>query len=228
MIKKRSIFFNGIIIVASGFLCLHLHRGVVPERQSVLTEQILDSLGLTVILFGQYLRISARGYKYEKHLDGDVLITDGPYALTRNPMYLASFLIGIGLVTLLLKWWMIMVYIAFFLVWYWPQVRNEQKRLGKKFGQDYVNYCKATPCFFPRPATLMNLEMKNYIPIKTAWIKKEWNTILVWSAVAFVAETYEDINFYSFADFAREFIFLLLIIFYFTVFAILFRVDKGS
>lgn len=228
MIKKRSILFNGIIIAAAGFLCLFLYRYLVPQRQSVLTEQILDSLGLTAILFGQYLRISARGYKYEKHLDRDVLITDGPYALTRNPMYLASFLMGLGFVILLLKWWMITVYMAFFLVWYWPQIRSEQKRLRKKFGQDYVNYCKTTPCFFPRPTALINLKARNYIPIKMAWIKKEWNTILVWSVVAFVAEAYQDINLYSFSDFAREFIFLLLIIFYFTVFVILFRVDKVS
>ena len=50
----------------------------------------------------------------------------------------------------------------------------------------------------------------------------------MWSVVAFVAEGYQDINFYSFGDFVREFILLLLIIFFFTAFAVMFRVDKDS
>lgn len=228
MIKKRSIFLNGVIIAAAGFLCLYLYRYLAQQRQNVLVEQILDPLGLTIILFGQYLRISARGYKFEKHFEKAVLITDGPYALSRNPMYLASFLIGLGLTILLLKWWTLPTYIVFFLVWYWPQIHNEQERLKKKFGQEYTCYCKTTPCFFPRLKTLISFKARKYIPLKMIWIKKEWNTILVWSVVAFVAEGYQDINFYSFGDFVREFILLLLIIFYFTVFAVMFRVDKDS
>ena len=228
MIKKRSIFLNGVIIAAAGFLCLYLYRYLAQQRQNVLVEQILDPLGLTIILFGQYLRISARGYKLEKHLEKAVLITDGPYALSRNPMYLASFLIGLGLTILLLKWWTLPTYIVFFLVWYWPQIHNEQERLKKKFGQEYTCYCKTTPCFFPRLKTLISFKARKYIPLKMIWIKKEWNTILVWSVVAFVAEGYQDINFYSFGDSVREFILLLLIMFYFTVFAIMFRVDKDS
>ena len=228
MIKKRSIFFNGVIIATTGFLCLYLYKYLAPQHRNVLTEQILDALGLTVILFGQYLRISARGYKFEKHFEKAVLITDGPYALTRNPMYLASFLIGFGLMILLLKWWILPIYIVFFLAWYWSQIHNEQELLKKKFGQEYAYYCKTTPCFFPRLKTLISFNARKYIPLKITWIKKEWNTILVWSVVAFVAEGYQDINFYSFGDFVREFILLLLIIFFFTAFAVMFRVDKDS
>lgn len=228
MIKKRSIFFNGIIAAVIGFLYLSLHRYLVPQRQNILIEQILDSLGLTVMLLGLYLRISARGYKFEKHFDKPVLITDGPYALTRNPMYLASFLIGLGLIILLLKWWVPATYIVFFLVWYWPQIHNEQERLREKFGQEYINYCKTTPCFFPRPKALISFKARKYIPLRMSWIKKEWNTILVWSVVAFVAEGYQDINFYGFGDFVREFMLLLLIMFYFTMFAVMFRIDKSN
>jgi len=223
--KRRSIFVNGIIIAVAGCLCLFLYSQMVPHNRSAVKDQIADSIGLTVILLGQYLRISARGYKSERHIEKTVLLTEGPYAFVRNPMYLASFLIGLGLVILLLDLWMIPVYGGFFLLWYWPQIHDEQEWLVKRFGQEYIDYCKTTPCFLPRLRALVSFKAKTYIPLKTVWIKKEWNTIFIWSLVAVVVEGYQDITSFSFAVFAKEFAFLLLILFYFTAFAILFRAD---
>jgi len=221
--KKRSIFVNGVIIAVAGCLCLSLYRYVVPHKQNVLADQIIDSIGLMVMLLGQYLRISARGYKSESHLNKTVLLTTGPYALARHPMYLASFFIGLGLVILFLDWWMMLIYTGLFLLWYWPQIHNEEQRLKKKFGQAYNDYCKTTPCFFPRLSTVAGLKAKTYLPLKTSWIKKELNMILVWSIVVVVAEGYQDITSFSFEIFLRKALFLLLIFSYFVAFAVLFR-----
>ena len=221
--KRRSILVNGIIIAVAGFVCILLYRHLRQSNRTAFTDQIVDSVGLTIVLIGQYLRISARGYKSEKHLLKNMLIVDGPYAFVRNPMYLASFLIGLGIVILLLRWWLIPVYLGLFLLWYWPQIHNEQKWLVEKFAQEYVNYCKETPCFFPHLKALVGLKAKKYIPLKLAWLKKEWNTILIWSLVVVIVEGYEDISSYSFEVFVKEFLFLLLIVFYFTAFAFLFR-----
>ncbi|MFH1613840.1 MAG: isoprenylcysteine carboxylmethyltransferase family protein [Planctomycetota bacterium] len=228
MIKKRSILFNGIVAVGVAFLCLSLHKYIVPQRKSVLLEQFLDSVGLTIMLLGLYLRISARGYKLEKHLDTGGLIKDGPYSLTRNPMYLGSFLVGFGVIIMLFIWWMLLVYMVFFLVWYWPQVYYEQKWLVRKYGQAYLDYCTSTSCFFPRFKTLVSFNARKHMPLKIKWIKREWNTLLVFSLIALIAEGYQDYNFYGFADFAREGLFFLLIIFYFVLFGVLFRTDKGE
>jgi len=223
--KRRSIFLNGLTIAIAGALILSLYRYIVPHRQTALTDQIIDSLGLTIVLLGQYLRISARGYKSEKLINQDTLITDGPYSLVRHPMYLASFLIGLGLVMLLFIWWGIFVYAVFFLLWYWPQVHNEQQWLIKKFGQQYIDYCKTTPCYFPRLRALVDFRAKKYMPIKPAWIKKEWNTILIWSIVVVAAEGYQDITSFNIQVFLGEFVLLVLIVFYFVGFAVLFRTD---
>ena len=221
--KERSILVNGFIVAIVGLVCVYSYKYLHPERQSALTDHILDSLGLTIILFGQYIRISARGYKSVRHFDTSVLITDGPYAFVRHPMYLASSLIGLGLVILLLKLWLVPVYLLLFFLWYWPQIHNEEQWLVGKFGQEYIDYCKTTPCFFPRLRTLFGFKAKKYIPLKLAWIKKEWNTILVWSLVVVLVEGYEDISAYTFPIFIRELFFLLLIVVYFTAFAFLFR-----
>jgi len=147
--RRRDIFINGIVISVVGFICLLLHKYMLPYAQSLFSEEILDSVGFIIVLSGQYLRISARGYKSKKHIHKDTLITSGPYALVRNPMYLGSFLIGLGMVILLFRLWVIPVYTTMFSLWYGHQIYDEQQRLKEKFGQEYIDYCKQTPCFFP-------------------------------------------------------------------------------
>ena len=220
--KERSILVNGIIIAIVGLICVSFYRYLRPDKQSALDDRILDSLGLTIVLFGQYVRISARGYKSARHFDTSVLVTDGPYAFVRHPMYLGSFLIGLGIVILLLKLWLVPFYLVFFLLWYRPQIHNEEQWLLRKFGQEYIDYCETTPCFFPRMSKLFGFKAKTYIPIKLAWVKKEWNTILVWSLVVVIVEGYEDISSYTFQVFVGELVFLLLIVLYFTAFVVLF------
>ena len=213
--KERSIFVNRLIIAISGFVCLPLYKYLHSNMQSALADGLLDFCGLVILLFGQYMRISARGYKSEKHLEKSVLITDGPYGFVRHPMYLGGFLIGLGIVVLLLRLWMIPVYLALFFLWYWPQIYNEQRSLLNKFGQRYIDYSKTTPCFFPFLRTLVSFQAQKYFPVKLSWLKKEWNTILVWSLTIVLVEGYEDISSYSFTAFVKEFVFLLLIVFCF-------------
>jgi len=221
--RGRSIFLNGIIVAIAGFVCVLFYNRLHPNKQSALAELTLDSVGLTIILFGQYIRISARGYKSESRSEDNGLITKGPYAIVRHPMYLASFLIGLGIVVILLNWWMLPVYLGFFALWYWPQVRNEEQRLVKKFGQQFLDYRSTTPTFFPRLRDILSLNSAKYLPIKLAWLKLEYNTILALSVVVVLAESYEDITSYGLSDFLIELLFLLLIVFYFTAFALLFR-----
>lgn len=223
--RRRSIFVNGVIITAVGFLCVLLYKYLRPGNRNPLVDGVVDVVGLMIILFGQYIRASARGYKSERHIEGAVLITDGPYAFVRNPMYLASFLIGLGIVVMLIEWWVIPAYLAFFLFWYYPQIRNEEKWLVKKFGQEYTEYCGGVPCFLPRLRSLISFDAKKYIPLKPAWLKREWKTILAWSLVVVIAEGYEDISSYGLAVFAKRLAFLVLVVFLFAVFAIFLRVE---
>jgi protein-S-isoprenylcysteine O-methyltransferase Ste14 len=224
---RRSIFVNGLIVTAVGIGLLLLYKPLFGGKENVLADHIADAAGMVIILLGQYIRASARGYKSERHIEKDKLITDGPYELVRNPMYLASFLIGLGMVLIILRLWMVPVYLLFFLLWYWPQIHNEQKWLVGKFGQQFTDYCSTTPCFFPRLRGLLGLRQKEHLPIKLSWLRKELNTILMWFVIVFASEGYKDIKAYGVAAGLKELAMHFGIIIIFAVVVFLIR-DKSQ
>ena len=76
------------------------------------------------------------------------LMTDGPYRLSRNPMLTGSFVYFAGLCVLLWTWQALLVFVVFIVIML-LQVRSEEKRLKKDFGEEYEDYCKRTGRFWP-------------------------------------------------------------------------------
>ena len=107
---------------------------------------ILLTAGGTVALAGLGLRACAAG-----HLEKNQrLSTSGPYAYTRNPLYLGSALMGVGFGLAGGRWILGLALLAFFAAVYWPVMRREEQFLRKEFGDDYDRYAKSVPLFFPR------------------------------------------------------------------------------
>ncbi|HEX5411454.1 MAG TPA: methyltransferase [Terriglobia bacterium] len=101
--------------------------------------------GSLLALAGVGIRAYAAG-----HLEKDqCLATGGPYAYTRNPLYLGSLLIGLGLVVAGAQWVLGVVFLFFFLVVYGPVMRREERNLRRHFGEEFDNYSAAVPLFFP-------------------------------------------------------------------------------
>ncbi len=78
------------------------------------------------------------------------LAVSGPYAYTRNPLYLGSFILGVGFTIASGVWWLGVVFIALFLGIYLPVMRVEARDLIDIFGEDYKEYARRVPLFFPR------------------------------------------------------------------------------
>jgi protein-S-isoprenylcysteine O-methyltransferase Ste14 len=78
-----------------------------------------------------------------------VLITSGPYSITRNPLYFFSFLgfAGIGLATETLS--LAIALMTVFGLVYPYVIRREEHVLSSKFGRAFADYCARTPRFFP-------------------------------------------------------------------------------
>jgi protein-S-isoprenylcysteine O-methyltransferase Ste14 len=126
--------------VPLGFLCAALF--VLLARPRPLTLII----GGTVSLLGLALRAWASGHIRKN----DALATSGPYAHTRNPLYLGSFILGLGF-TIASGWWpLALLFIALFLGIYFPVMRVESATLAELFGESYQRYARAVPLFLPQ------------------------------------------------------------------------------
>lgn len=78
----------------------------------------------------------------------DRLVSTGPYALTRNPMYLGHIIFLIGL-TLTLKSWLAAMITIGTAIWFHLRVIGDEKKLIPRLGQPYVNYLATVKRWIP-------------------------------------------------------------------------------
>jgi len=126
--------------VPLGFACAALF--FIFARPSALTLIV----GALVAIPGLGLRAWATGHLRKN----TALATTGPYAYTRNPLYLGSFLIGLGFTIAAGRWFLAAIFVAFFLGIYVPVMRVESATLAELFGESYQRYAQAVPLFLPR------------------------------------------------------------------------------
>lgn len=93
--------------------------------------------------------VALRGWASGHIVKNEELATGGPYAHTRNPLYLGSFLIAIGF-ALAAHWLLLLVVGAFFLVIYYPTMRREVANVAARFPEPYARYAAHVPLFIPR------------------------------------------------------------------------------
>ena len=106
----------------------------------------LLSIGAVVAASGLAIRAWAAG---TIHKDSQ-LTTSGPYAFTRNPLYLGSFLIGVGVTAAGGHWIWPTVFVVFFIGVYSATMAKEAARLTELYGERYRAYARAVPAFLPR------------------------------------------------------------------------------
>jgi len=106
---------------------------------------------LALVLPGLWLRGYAAGY-VKKNRE---LTVTGPYAHTRNPLYLGSMLIAAGFAVALLSWPLAVVLAAGFAIIYIPVIASEERFLRATFPA-FDDYCRRVPRLLPRvtPARL--------------------------------------------------------------------------
>lgn len=79
-----------------------------------------------------------------------VLCRKGPYSVSRNPLYLFSFLGLLGVCLAAQNLILSFVSAVAFLLYYRIVILNEEKRLTAIFGADFISYMSEVPRFFPR------------------------------------------------------------------------------
>jgi protein-S-isoprenylcysteine O-methyltransferase Ste14 len=103
-------------------------------------------IGAAVSILGLALRAWAAGH-IRKNAE---LATSGPYAFTRNPLYLGSFLLGLGFTIASGQLLLGLLFAGLFLGIYLPVMRVEASTMAQLFGSRYEAYKRSVPLFFPR------------------------------------------------------------------------------
>ena len=78
------------------------------------------------------------------------LTTTGPYAFTRNPLYVGSFFIGLGVTVAGGQWIFAALFLVFYLGVYGRTMRGESDLLTELFGDRFLHYRDNVPAFVPR------------------------------------------------------------------------------
>lgn len=186
-IKTDSAILSFFIIVTG---LLYQFPGLY--RSNLVADDMLDFLGLFIVLWGNFLRMAGRGFKKEHSQKSEGLVTAGPYALTRNPMYLGSFLMGAGFIFIVWPWWGIFAYALLFYVRFNKQMSSEEKFLAEKFGASYLQYQKDTPRIFPRWKNLKQVNFQEAFPFESSWNTKEKLGLFAWPVLAMILEIFQE------------------------------------
>jgi len=102
--------------------------------------------GTIIGLSGLLLRAYAAGYLSKQ----EVLTTCGPYAYTRNPLYLGSALLTVGVAVGTNSWLSSLLLCGYFAVFYSAVMYREQEDLRLRYGVLFEAYSQAVPVFLPR------------------------------------------------------------------------------
>lgn len=103
------------------------------------------AVGAIVSVIGIWVRALAAGH-VKKNAE---LTTTGPYAYTRNPLYLGSILIAAGFAVASRSWWIVLALAGMFTAIYIPVIRSEEAFLRSTFA-GFDEYCRRVPRLLPR------------------------------------------------------------------------------
>jgi protein-S-isoprenylcysteine O-methyltransferase Ste14 len=108
--------------------------------------------GAVVGMIGLFVRAVAAGHLHKQQ----VLTVTGPYAYTRNPLYLGSAILALGVALATHSWVSAAILLGYFVLFYSIVMRREEHELRFHHGAAFEEYAHAVPLFFPRltPANL--------------------------------------------------------------------------
>ncbi len=114
-------------------------------------------VGFLVMISGELIRfwgVSIVGSETRTTgtVGGTFLITNGPFAYVRNPLYVGNMLMyaGVGVMSMALFPWLLIAAILWFYIQYYLIVTREEVYLRERFGSEYSEYCLNVRRFLPR------------------------------------------------------------------------------
>ncbi len=137
--------------------------------------------GAFFMVAGMLIRLWSNGYAIKL----DKLTTSGPYAYVRNPLYVGTGLILLGVVLMLQVFWVGVLTFAVLAVVYTRTIRQEQRMLADKFGKAFSDYCAKVPAMWPTLTPYAAGE-KWAFSVGRVWESRE-HKVVIWMMVLVAA-----------------------------------------
>jgi protein-S-isoprenylcysteine O-methyltransferase Ste14 len=128
---------------------------IVPASR--LGALLLLALAATLALFGAWLAsaaVRALGRQWSltaRVVEEHALITTGPYAIVRHPIYTSMFLLLVATGVALSHWIGLLLGAAVFVAGTVARIRVEDRLLSQELGEPYRQYAARVPALFPWP-----------------------------------------------------------------------------
>lgn len=119
-------------------------------------QKDLFIFGILLVLFGEFMRIwgvsYAGGATRTREAGAAQLVSNGPFAHMRNPLYFGNMFMYVGAAILSGAWLPYLMYLVifFFSIQYAFIVKHEEGTLVELFGDEFERYRNEVPRFFPR------------------------------------------------------------------------------
>lgn len=148
-----------------GVLLLCLLLITAPKLVNPLCTIPLDIVGFLLLVVGAMGRIWCS--VYISGLKSRTVVSKGPFSMTRNPLYFFSLIgvVGIGLSTYSIT--VLIIFLILYKLIYGSTISSEESVLEGLFGEQYLNYKKATPRLWPKFSLLSregfsNIDLKAF------------------------------------------------------------------
>lgn len=153
--KQRIIITRGFFIAVLVIFCFG--RNVFASQMPLFSE-ILFLFGAIFVGIGVLGR--AWSLSYIAGAKNKSLITKGPYSLCRHPLYLFSFVGGLGISFCTETLTVPAIILICFAVYYPFAIKKEEFKIATRFGEEYKTYAKTVPVFFPSFRTFHDDEIR--------------------------------------------------------------------
>lgn len=160
-------------------------------------EDVWVLFSFIVALSGIALRAFTVGFvpantsgRNAKEQRADVLNTRGMYSVVRNPLYLANFIIILGVLLSIKVWWLVLIVSLVFFIYMERIILTEESFLEEKFGETYNAWRAKTPVIIP------NFKLWQPSPSPFSWktvLKREYPGLLGMATAFLVTEMVTDL-----------------------------------
>ena len=179
---RRPRFAAAFVLIVALFFVAH------PTQHTI-------RLGGFFILLGEMIRVWANGYVGHRKVNWTApdlpgsskigtLITAGPYAFVRHPLYFGTLLLGVGLCVIVGNPLLALAALGSFHLFYGQKIADEEQTLSHEWGEQFERYRVCVPRWFPG--------LKHYSHPEGQWswegiaASKEWKTA-VWVIAGVIA-----------------------------------------